>query len=223
VGIEDMRALRAKHLPAPIDPIETTKFRQETRNVLKQLVKAAQEWKRDRERIRSLYTFSGDREGQISAKISRPAAGDRTEVELYFWHRDRVLHIEQRQQLAEQRLRDCPFEDLPKVMESLKRFEDQILKHVEMMEKILATSSKEISSQENLLAKLASDGAKIAQAAMEHRDKMELASKAAQIPTTAQLKERLAAKYGCTVEQVDAILAAKQVEQEPDGSDEQAP
>ena len=55
------------------------------------------------------------------------------------------------------------------------------------------------------MAKIASDGAKLAQAASQHAEKM-LADSGDEIPSAENLKAKLAAKYKCSTEQVEAIL-----------------
>ena len=209
-------------LPAEVDQeIDHAQMEAECRKMCNKLVTVVQQYSADRTRLRNLVLFEDRAYGTKTRERSAVLAHDRPEVELILYHREHVLRLERlttTAQVAYDRMvargDDNDAKTLIVALQEMNRLEEKRLKHLQMLEDILADYSKELTSKESLAAKVVSDTAGLTQRMAEHRDKMSLANKHAQIPSNAELKERLALKYGVPVEQVDAILAAKTVEAE---------
>lgn len=174
----------------------------------------------DRSRMRGLVLFEERENGKGHPRpLSKVLANDLPQVELILYHSREVLRLGKtitsiREFLQKKIAEDC-IEGLLSCMEESTKWEAQRLKHLQMLETLLENWSDELAGKEANMSKLGVALATLSQKADEHRDKMELANKAAAIPTTAELKQRLALKYGVPVEQVESILAARQVEAEP--------
>lgn len=174
----------------------------------------------DRTRMRGLVLFEEREHGPDKTRLrSQVRNNDLPQTELILYHRNEVTRLAKTivdmHGFLTKRIADNEIEGLLSCMEELTKWEAQRLKHLQMLETLLENWSDELASKEANMSKLGVALATLTQKADEHRDKMELANKAAAIPTTAELKQRLALKYGVPVEQVESILAARQVEAEP--------
>ena len=197
------------------------------RKMLNQLVDRVRSYAKDNNRLRGLVLFkerklqSVGSNGREARPISEVMSMDRPEVELILHHRDVVLEIEDKSARIAEKLKDMTpdspeaFADLARITGHINGMEEKRLKHIASMENILKNLSMERVSREQIMAKLAADGAKMAQAAQQHEDKMEIARKDSDTPTTEDLFVKLAAKYNITVDQARAMLSAKAVEPEP--------
>lgn len=195
-----------------------------SRSMANKLVVMVNGYAVDRNRARGLVLLADREAEKMSRPMSKVNTYDRPEIELILHHRDCYLRFERlivSAELAIESAKKQIIDGTPEFIVALStalgeigRLEAQRTKHLTAMETILATLTKEMGTQEGIMARLAADAQHLAQKASEHRDKMDLARKSADIPTTGELKARLALKYGVPVEQVEAILAAKSVEAE---------
>lgn len=204
-------------------------FSPSVRKMLNQLVCRVRDYSKDRHRIRRIVSFKERKyetagpSGRESRPISQVNVMDRPEVELYLYHRDVVLYLEDRAAKVKEKLDAMSpgsaedFADLAKITTSMANIEEKRLKHITSMENILKNLSQEAISREQIMAKLAADGAKMAQAAQQHEDKMEIARKESDKPTTDDILARVAAKYNITVDEAKKYLDAKTITpEEPD-------
>ncbi len=90
---------------------------------------------------------------------------------------------------------------------NLRALEDKAAKRLEAMNDILASLRKYLADKEQKMIGLLHDRAQLVQAAMFHKDKMEIARNA--IENSGDIKQRLATKYGMTLEQIDQMEAAQ--------------
>lgn len=198
-----------------------------TRSMTNKLVTMVNGYAVDRNRLRGLVLFEERRAEKNTRPISRVNNYDRPEVELILHHRDRCRALEAHSQYAELAIASAKKQidegnptylvALSQALQELARIENHRAKHVASIEGLLAQMTKEMGVQEALMARLAADAAALAQKASEHQDKMDLARKTSAIPTTAELKQRLALKYGVPIDQVEAVLAAKTIDAETEG------
>lgn len=84
--------------------------------------------------------------------------------------------------------------------------------HLKEMAKIQLMQRQRESSLETKVIAVVEERAKMVARLLEHKDKMEIARKTSDAPTTTQLNERLASKYGMSIEEVDKLIAAKQAD-----------
>lgn len=188
-------------------------FARSARVMLENLQVYVRKYEEDYKRVRNLRTFKG----RFQMEMSQVQRRDRPEIELYLYHRDAALEMDESITTVRTKLDAIPVteesaEAIFKAVAKLDRLEDKRLRHVTAMENILETLTKEQIHREQLMAKLAADGAKLVQNASQHEDKMEIARKVVEQPAANDLKARLALKYNVTVDQVDAILSAKSAE-----------
>lgn len=190
------------------------------KQMLNKLIDTIHDYAKDRRRVRQLVTFekrTNEKGGE--REISRVGYWDRPEIELYIKHRNDVLILDFSINKIQETLNANTFspEDITAISANLVELNRKKQWNIEAMEKILATLAKEQVSREAIIAKIASDAAKLVQSAVQHRDKMELASKVARIPTQNDLKAQLAEKYNVPIEQVDKIMGAKSADVISDG------
>jgi hypothetical protein len=185
------------------------------KQALNRLIKMIHDYGKDRQRVRSLVTFEARQNAAGSVRErSIVEYNDRPEIELYIHHRNETLRLDADIEFTRKKLQDIVLEpaDFLTITTNLATLQTRKAKEIEAMERILATLAKEQSAKETLMAKIATDAAKLVQAASQHQDKMRLADKMANIPSSSDLKATLALKYGVPVDQVDAILSAKSVD-----------
>lgn len=154
-------------LPARFDPDALKKL-------TKQLTNMVRGYARDRARVRNLPTFSDRTKGDLTRRKAQVEWSDRPEIELYLTHRD--AYEQGGQDLAEcrARLKDVDAYNIGDAMEAMARLETARAKHLGSMELILAMLQKEFGNREGLMGKLASDGAKIAESARQHLERVDL-------------------------------------------------
>jgi septal ring factor EnvC (AmiA/AmiB activator) len=208
-----------EQLPVVGDVEEGGDFPKQAKQLFAKLAQMVNGFTGDRNRARGLVLFEErEHNKDIKRPLSKVMNNDLPQTELILYHRNEVRRLETtitsirgflEESIAKKRL-----EGLLDCMQELTKWEAQRLKHLQMLEDLLEKWNDELAGKEANCAKLGVALATLSQKADEHRDKMELANKAAAIPTTAELKQRLALKYGVPVEQVESILAAKQVEAE---------
>ncbi len=190
-------------------------------------------YSKDRSRIRHLISFK-DRHYTVNtsegaepkiAAMSQVRQGDRPEIELYLKHRDKVTDLDAVIEKTKERLAKVDIsaggdnellQTIHNIMGKLDRLEEKSHRHMTAMEDILDRLSKEQDRGAIIMAKLASDTAKLAQSATQHMDKMEIERDKHSDTSDSDLLKKLAAKHGVTLEQMQALLDAKTVETEPD-------
>ncbi len=174
----------------------------------------------DRNRTRRLVTFASRPARKVNGMPRDPSKvqyNDRPEIELYLWHRDESMFLatailRYREKLDKVVATDeHALEAMAKALQSLDRLEEKRLKHVAAMEKILEVLGKEQANRETVMANLAKEAAKLAQAAAQHKDRMDLAREGSTVEDADTIRMRLATKYNITPEQVDQMLSAKDV------------
>ncbi len=209
---------------APVSDIDDdAKLTKKARSLLNRLVDMSNDYAHDRNRIRGLVLFEDRTDGRPRL-MSKVEYADRPEIELLLQHRNECrrlaskvegLHTFIAQLQAEIEHDKSTLLAVANSLKTIAQLEAQKMAHFNAIETLLATLTKTMVTQESIMAKLTADAAAMTQKMTEHKDKMELANKAAAIPTTLELKQRLALKYNVPVEQVDAILSAKTIEAEP--------
>lgn len=205
-------------LPAEVS--EDDDYPKQAKQMFAKLAMVVNTYTGDRARNRGLVLFEDRENGNAPPRPrSQVRANDTPQTELILYHRDHIRRLKQgieslRTHLAEQ-IKIKSNEGLLRCAEEVTKWEAQHLKHCQMLESLLDNQTDQLSGKESMMAKLASDQAYLTQKAAEHKDKMDLANKTNAIPTTLELKQRLALKYGVPIEQVEAILAAKQIDAEP--------
>jgi septal ring factor EnvC (AmiA/AmiB activator) len=210
----------AEQLPAVGDVEEDGDFPKQAKQLFAKLAQMVNGFTGDRNRARGLVLFEERGYGERGNRpLSKVLNNDLPQTELILYHRNEVSRLEKTitsiRTFLEESIAKKRMEGLLDCMQELTKWEAQRLKHLQMLETLLEKWNDELAGKEANCAKLGVALATLSQKADEHRDKMDLANKAAAIPTTAELKQRLALKYGVPVEQVEAILAAKNVEAEP--------
>ncbi len=209
-------------LPAADEPSEDAEIAKKTKSMVGKLLVMVNGYAADRNRLRSLVLFETRMSGKGVNPVSSVAYSDRPEVELILFHRDKALSYEklvedvteliEAQKKSDEVLDKDGFALMKECLIKVKDIDALQMKHVTALETLLASLTKEMGGQEALMARLAADAATLAQKASEHKDKMELANKQSAIPSSMELKQRLALKYNVPIDQVDAILGAKTVE-----------
>ncbi len=154
-------------LPARFDPGALKK-------TAKQLTNMVRGYARDRARIRQLPTFGDRTNGERTQKKAQVEWNDRPEIELYLTHRDAYEELGKDLTSCREALRKVEPEDAASAMEAMSRLETTRAKHLASMELILAMLQKEFGAREGIMAKLASDQAKIAEAARQHEERIGL-------------------------------------------------
>ncbi len=212
----------APALPPPKG--EPDPFPVKVRVMLNQLVDQVRSTHKDRYRCRRIVLFKERKlqavgsNGRDARPMSEIRAMDRPEIELILNYRDRVLGIDNSLARIHAKLdrmtANTPdeFADLAKISTALVALEDKRLRYTTAIESILKTLGQESLTREQMMTKLASDAAKLAQGASQHQDKMEIARAAVSDPSTEDLMKKVAEKHGVSVEQMQSILNAKSVD-----------
>jgi hypothetical protein len=208
---DPLRFPKPDRLPAPRDGPDPLPVA--GRQMINQLVDRVYLYTKDATRIRNLRLMKVRGKSAISEVIY----SDRSEVEMLLWHRDKAITLEEKVTKNRKVLEDIPFTeesmaDRAAALGHLDHLEEKSLKHVAAMEKILENLSKEQMGRENLMAKLASDAAKLVQASVQHEDKMELAREGGTEKSQDELIAKMAAKYNITPEEVLKMLSAKGID-----------
>ncbi len=95
-----------------------------------------------------------------------------------------------------------------KMTHAVRLIEKDGAEHLQHMRKILESMRERQSDVERKMITIIQERARLAQAAMQHQDKMQLA-RGANMPTTDELLAQLAEKYQVPIAEVQALLAAK--------------
>lgn len=205
---------------APRLPAAQAKLpRYHQKKAIRQLAHLVFGYSRDRRRIRELVLLKDRAFGANGARVrgkSEVRRHDRPEIELLLHRRDEQLRLEDLTKVAEAKIRasDLKGRDLADAMASLAELNNLKMRHVQRIEDALTALGKEISGREVIIAKLASDMAHLDQSAAQHKDKMVLAAKVVQ-PSGADIRKKLADKYGVSEEEVENLINARKVDQEP--------
>jgi hypothetical protein len=158
--------------PAEMEPTSARMLHQ-----LKGMVRG---YARDIHRVRNLVTFAErvrlDGGDENIRKMSDVRWEDRPEIEIYLKHRDDVLHIERALELQDLIIIEArKNEDPNKLLQAfncISRLEQTKERHLQKMTAILETMSREFGAREAIMAKLASEGAKLAMIGQMHQEKM---------------------------------------------------
>jgi len=209
--VDHLRFPPPDRLPAPRDgpdPLPPA-----GRQMLNELVKRVDLYEKDATRIRRLRLMKPRGDKAVSEVVST----DRSEVEMLLWHRDKAIDLEEKIAKNREALEKIHFTpetlaDRAACLGHLDRLEEKSLKHVNAMEKLLENLSKEQMGRENLMAKLASDAAKLVQASVQHQDKMELAREGSTEKSQDELIAKMAAKYNITPDEVLKMVSAKGID-----------
>lgn len=195
------------------------------KSLVNRLLDMARDYAHDRNRVRGLVLFEERDYGTRPPRpISKVACDDRPEIELILQHRTECMRIASGIFVAQEFITILQAQvthdkstifALENCLKKIAVLETQRMAHFNAMETLLTALGKTMTAQEMIMARLAGEASSLTQKMTEHKDKMDLANKAAAIPTTMELKQRLAIKYGVPIEQVDAILGAKSVEADP--------
>ncbi len=199
-----------------------------SRETLNTLHTTLRSFTKDRSRVRNLVSFkdraykvkNADMEEDKVDRMSQVRHGDRPEIEMYLKHRDEAMALDEdiaviRKKLDEIEFNENTAETLHKIVAKRDRLEEKRLRHMNAMTQMLEALSKEQDRGMVIMTKLTVDAAKIAQAATQHVDKMEIAREATS-PTTDDLLAKMAAKYNIPVSEVAAMLAAKDAKPDDD-------
>ncbi len=171
-----------------------------------------------RRRLHTLAIFA-DRKfpsGQVYKDKAQTAYNASPEEELFFEHR---LHYEQLNasltaaHTAMASLTDAgksSSEYAKEVLACLRAIQDlegRAEKRLEAMSDILEGLRKQLADKEAKMITLTHDRSQLVQAAMFHKDKMEIARDT--IVASGDIKQRLATKYNLSVEEVEAMVNAR--------------
>jgi len=178
----------------------------------------------DTKRVRSLVLYeprTGSVPGSNDHQISMVKREDRPEIEEILHYRSEVLKIQldidwtrRQMELMEEEPGVKPHQ-IQNVASSLNGLLARKLEHTTAIDSLLSKLSNEQLAYAKIMAKFASDAAKLVQGSRHHKDKMQLADKKANTPSMQDLREKLALEYNVPVDQVDKILKAKTIEAEP--------
>lgn len=100
------------------------------------------------------------------------------------------------------------------MMQILRGMNNETKEHLQDMRKIQLDLRARESAIESRLINIVQERARMVARMLEHHDKMDIARKAVNSPTSNQLNERLAARYGVPVDQVQNLITAKQADAE---------
>jgi hypothetical protein len=159
---------KQENVPAPPD-LESTSVK-----MLRQLGLMVRSYTQDARRVRSLVTFAArdhvDADGKINYVRFRSKVRytDRPEVELYLEYRDMIADVDKdiaRTQKFLDEATDLEYEKKLNAMETISRLRNNKHNHMQSMQRLLATMQQEFAGKESIMAKLASDGAKLSLAA----------------------------------------------------------
>lgn len=127
-------------------------------------------------RMYSLVTFKPrlDWKGGI-LELSQVEMNDRPEIELYLQHRDECLAIDADIIKCESVDMSNDEDNGLNRMNVISSLRGSKHKHLAAMEDILATLSREFGGKEAIMAKLASDGAKLTVSMRQHTDRIDVA------------------------------------------------
>ncbi len=177
--------------------------------MLNRLVDMVAGYAKDRNRVRSLVLFAErkPRNGSPAVrKVSRAHWNDRPEVELLLTHRDTVLSINGLLKVAQKQMEVATDPSVAdSILGRIAALEDDKHQAMKQITRILESIAGEQATREAMMVKLATDGARLAQAALHHQDKQDPEAKAG--TNVEKLKERLARKYGVSVERVEELLS----------------
>lgn len=154
---------KQENVPAAPD-LESTSVK-----MLRQLGLMVRSYSQDARRVRSLVTFASrdhvDGEGKINyvRYRSKVRYADRPEIELYLEYRDMIADVDKDIVRTEKFLDEVNmgFEQRLSAMETLSRLRSNKHNHMQAMQRLLATLQQEFAGKEGIMAKLASDGAKL--------------------------------------------------------------
>jgi hypothetical protein len=171
----------------------------------------------DRRRLRELTLFRDrlNETGKVARQKSRVLHSDRPEVELILHRIDEILRLNGVIEQFEAKLNEVQLEpdtlaECIKCVTSLKQAQ---MEHLDRVEGVLSTLNKEIGKRELIMAKMTSDLAHLTLSEQQHQDKMALALRQP-APSAAELRLKLAERYGVTPEEVDKVMGAKSAEAE---------
>lgn len=138
------------------------------------------------------------------------------EEEIFYEHRRHYETVEtKKRELTEQMEKVTPsaedvreYRDILRILNAMERDGKE---HLEHMRAILADVRDRMKDVENKMIAITHERARLVSQMLQHKDKMEIARDGGREPTTTELVERLAAKHGVPVSEVQDLLNAKNV------------
>lgn len=104
------------------------------------------------------------------------------------------------------------YDALKRSFKTLRFMERECKWHVEQMRSILYDLRLRLGDIEKKMIGMIQERDRLRQQSKQHDDKMDVARNGAHVIPNNELKTRIAAKYGISVDQVEAFLTAKQVD-----------
>lgn len=209
-----MDSQQASGLPAVFDLAET-----EIQEMSGEIKSLAKELKGIKKRIKDMAIFADRTSGGKLRKRSDVEMESSPEEELLYEHRRlyEETSTEFRKLLGElDQMRPGP-DDVRQyhhMMQILRGMNNETKEHLQDMRKIQMDLRARESAIEGRIINIVQERARLVARMLEHNDKMEIARKATEIPTSAELQDRLAARYGVPVDQVQNLITAKQADAE---------
>lgn len=150
------------------------------RSTLRELLSVSKRYRARRRRLDKLFLFmQRTRRGKTSSK-STIAYGDSPEMELMLEHRDGYDRlgetIEEARIAVSKAAKNIEPDDpytLSKMLSTILSLERERARHLTEIKDILGQVSRELMAQENVLAKVVAEGAKLAQLAQLNRERIE--------------------------------------------------
>lgn len=179
----------------------------------KEIKPLARDYKQLKERIESMAVFT-DRSSAKGALKERAKVEylSTPEEELFFEHRRYYEELTATVQTLGTCLKNIKpssdtIKDYGRLLNNIRVIEGKASKHLDEMRAILADLRKQLTDKEHKMIAILQERARLVQSAIQHKDKMELARDTA-VPT-GDLLQRLAMKYGTSVDDVKRMIAAK--------------
>jgi hypothetical protein len=186
-----------------------------------QIKSISKEYSGLRGRLQTMSIFADRTGGPRNAKrLKSDVEFDSSpEEQIFFEHRNEYGEIRAavakiKRQIDEGMGKEPDAKALNNALRTVRSLEKMASWHLDSMRSILIELRIRLADIEKKMIVVVQERDRMKQQASQHEDKMNLARKGTDVPNMNELKERLALKYGCSVEQVDAILRAKQVDVE---------
>lgn len=145
---------------------------------LRELLTIAKRYRKRRQRIDSLFLFDGRTRSRAGKDSLIPRAkveyDDSPEMELILKRRDACEQLDRTIQVSQDAIEDQEMEPKTRlqILQTLSRLEAQRDGHLEAMAEILCQMGRELMAQENVLAKVVTEGAKLSQMLQIAQDRL---------------------------------------------------
>ncbi len=156
-------------------------LKEAARSTLRELLTISKRYRMRRQRLDTLFLFEARARKKAGKTYETPKAtvayDDAPEMELMLKHRDAYEQLAITIDAAHEGIRNTPTNPddpyaLMKLMDSVNRLEAKRDAHLESIREILQQVSRELIAQENVLAKVVAEGAKLSQLALINREKI---------------------------------------------------